>query len=407
MGRSLHTATLIGTKIFFLGGALGSINRVLQPSNDFFYLDISKSFDKTNGNLPFIDLNYKALEIPPHYGSAATAFGTPKDSIFLFGGDMGNLNIPSKLAFSFNSTQLEWNTVTVFQGTIPAREMIMKAVTDNNNKIYIFGGAFGGINAQGVSGYIYNGDMNIFDATNKIWVVGEGGRYGRDGHTATFLPDTGEIIYIGGINAGTGLIDITNLEFYNTASNTWKTQPTINPPEPRYGHTAVLTNDMRIIVFGGAQANINIPVNNRYVVLDTKTFEWYHGKGDSSTRAPFRHHTATLYNDYMFIAFGFVDSINAQFSNNILIYKIGDYANFTEVDNFINEGVTTVKSTTISSTPSSTPSINESKPSNSNIGIIISVTLGSILGIIIFGFIGFITFKRYKKRTYPPIIPTP
>src|SRR5436190_4177279 len=61
---------------------------------------------------------------------------------------------------------------------------------------------------------------------------------------------------------------------------------------------------MRIIIFGGTQANIEMPVNNRYVVLNTKTLEWYHGKEDPSTRAPFRHHTTTLYNDYMFIGFG-------------------------------------------------------------------------------------------------------
>ena len=61
---------------------------------------------------------------------------------------------------------------------------------------------------------------------------------------------------------------------------------------------------MRIIIFGGAQVNIDIPVKNRYVVLDIKTLEWYSGKDDLSFRAPFRHHTATLYNDYMFICFG-------------------------------------------------------------------------------------------------------
>ncbi|RIA87926.1 hypothetical protein C1645_739755 [Glomus cerebriforme] len=122
---------------------------------------------------------------------------------------------------------------------------------------------------------------------------------GRDGHTATFLPDTGEIIYIGGINKGYGLIDIANM--------------TVNPPEPRYGHTAVLSKrdffyiysmKLRIVIFGGAHFIIEQPVKTPYVVLDTKTFEWYIGPGDLLTRAPFRHHTATLYNDYMFISFG-------------------------------------------------------------------------------------------------------
>ena len=63
-------------------------------------------------------------------------------------------------------------------------------------------------------------------------------------------------------------------------------------------------NDKRVIVFGGAQLNLSLPVKDYYVVLNTKTLEWYHGKEDPSTRAPFRRHTATLYNDYMFVAFG-------------------------------------------------------------------------------------------------------
>ena len=51
--------------------------------------------------------------------------------------------------------------------------------------------------------------MNIYDTINKIWTIGSsGGLLGRYGHTATFLPDTGEIIYIGGI-AEYGLIYTT------------------------------------------------------------------------------------------------------------------------------------------------------------------------------------------------------
>src|ERR1043166_2949704 len=82
-GRFLHTATLIGTKIYFLGGAISVSPR--QSTNDFFYLDISKSFNKSNP-LPLVDLKDKALELPPHYAATATTFGELKDSIFFFGG---------------------------------------------------------------------------------------------------------------------------------------------------------------------------------------------------------------------------------------------------------------------------------------------------------------------------------
>src|SRR3954452_20636051 len=71
-GRYLHTATLVGTKIYFLGGVIS-----IEPqfTNEFFYLDISKSFDKTKGALPFVNLSDKASEIPKHYAAATTVFG--------------------------------------------------------------------------------------------------------------------------------------------------------------------------------------------------------------------------------------------------------------------------------------------------------------------------------------------
>jgi hypothetical protein len=49
---------------------------------------------------------------------------------------------------------------------------------------------------------------------------------------------------------------------------------------------------------------VNSPVKNYYVVLDTNTLEWHLGNGYISSQAPFKGHTASLYNNYMFIAFG-------------------------------------------------------------------------------------------------------
>ncbi|RIA82042.1 hypothetical protein C1645_835972 [Glomus cerebriforme] len=88
----------------------------------------------------------------------------------------------------------------------------MSAVTDNYDKIYIF----------------------------------------RDGHTATFLPDTGEIIYIGD-TLSKQLLDTTIFTVTN------------NPPERRYGHTAVLIKDKRIIVFGGSLNDLNISVDENTI----------------------------------------------------------------------------------------------------------------------------------------------
>ncbi|GBB90349.1 hypothetical protein RclHR1_17290002 [Rhizophagus clarus] len=324
MERSSHTATLINKKIYFCGGKSKE-----NLTNDFFYLDTSKKFDKRNG-LPLENLNDKSLNIPKRYGTVTTSFGEFKDSIFFFGGfdGVGNSNNPS--SFSFNTTQLEWKNISM----IPDSRIYLSAITDNNDKIYLFGGEF-------ITNMISNSnETNIFDPILNNWTIGKNGPLGRRGHTATFLPKTNEIIYIGGSYDQTSFIDIINLDVYNIANDTWYKVTTTNPPEPRYLHTAVLTNDSRIIIFGGAGSidntlpiviSTDVPVLNYYEVLDTNTLEWYHGVANSLDGVPYKGHTATLIDDLMFIAFGDIYSADKPFNNDILIYKIGDRANFTEV----------------------------------------------------------------------------
>jgi N-acetylneuraminic acid mutarotase len=190
MERSYHTAIVIDKKIYFFGGK-AVVNKAVVTTNDFFYLDTSKKINKAKGKLPFINLNNKSLDIPKHYGATTTSFGELKDSIFFFGGDMGNFNNPFELVFSFNTKLLEWKNITISQGMMPERRIHLCATTDNNNKIYLFGGEF-------IEPKTIDNEINIFDATLNNWTIGKNGPLGRKGYTATFLPKTKEIIYIGG-----------------------------------------------------------------------------------------------------------------------------------------------------------------------------------------------------------------
>ncbi|CAB4373938.1 unnamed protein product [Rhizophagus irregularis] len=87
-----------------------------------------------------------------------------------------------------------------------------------------------------------------------------------------------------------------------------------NPPKSRVFHTAVL--------------------KTYYEVLDVNTYKWYHSNKDIYIRAPYKGHTATLVDDHMLIAFGFVYTKEGNvLSDEILIYNIGDYADFDQVEN--------------------------------------------------------------------------
>src|SRR3954454_1522246 len=94
IGKAFHTASLVGKKIFFLGGLI-NLNPKEIDSNHFFYLDISKSLvsrspDK-NKTFPFKDLTNLTLTsgIPPHNRATTPVGGPFNESIFLFGGNMG------------------------------------------------------------------------------------------------------------------------------------------------------------------------------------------------------------------------------------------------------------------------------------------------------------------------------
>ncbi|GES73184.1 hypothetical protein GLOIN_2v1632718 [Rhizophagus clarus] len=370
LGRLFHTATLIETRIYYLGGQ----NNYSLLTNDFFYLDISKSFNKTKDPLPFVNVTLDET-VPKHYGAATTVFGKPKDSIFLFSGDIGALQNTIELIYILNTTQspLLWKNIAVSEDEIERRRF-SSAIADNNNKIYLFGGGGGG--KLGDTQYIRYNTTNIFDSTTGIWKNDtiDNTIIKREGHTATYLPDTGEIVYIGGCGDN-GLVDMTNLDVYNIINDKWSKWETKNPPEQRCHHTAVLTNDNRIIVFGGANA-LQLPVENYYAVLNTKTLEWYHGN-ESIVGAPYRGHTATFYNNYMFIAFG--QGTTQQASDDILIYKINDYANFIKVDYY-----------------------NIDKPPFNR-----NIIVGTILGIGVLGVIGFVIFEYNKLKQMKGTKPQP
>src|SRR5436853_3111774 len=92
--RSLHTATLIGDKLYILGGIGGG--------KDFFYLDIPASF--TNKQLVWIDLSSINI-VPSHSGAASVTGGINNSTLFLY----GVLSTSMKLVYTFNSGSMTWS----------------------------------------------------------------------------------------------------------------------------------------------------------------------------------------------------------------------------------------------------------------------------------------------------------
>ncbi|CAB5326402.1 unnamed protein product [Rhizophagus irregularis] len=110
MKRAFHTATLVEKKIYFLGG----FTELSIYTNDFFTLDVSKSFNQSEG-CPFEDLNHLSASVVPEHNRATTSVGgLSNDTFFLFGGDMGSQSkYASEILQSFNTSKLGMPKVSV------------------------------------------------------------------------------------------------------------------------------------------------------------------------------------------------------------------------------------------------------------------------------------------------------
>ena len=84
---------------------------------------------------------------------------------------------------------------------------------------------------------------------------------------------------------------------------------------------------------------------------------------------------------------------SSSYSRNVFIYTIGDYANFTETYYYV------VDENPIPTTQASPTSSAVNQNYNDTSSIIIAVTLGSISGIMVFGLIGLVIFKRFRAKT--------
>src|SRR5687767_6419573 len=74
--RTDHTATLLGGKIYYIGG----YRRNSGTTSDLFYLNL-------DGNHSFVDLNSQGAKFPYTHGHTSSIGGANQDSIFIIGGD--------------------------------------------------------------------------------------------------------------------------------------------------------------------------------------------------------------------------------------------------------------------------------------------------------------------------------
>lgn len=144
----------------------------------------------------------------------------------------------------------------------------------SNGTVLFVGGTEGG---STIKSEIYDPTIKIFQDAGSL--ISE-----RGCHTATFLPENGSVIIIGGISSDGGLTSL--IEKYDSA--TQKFTVIGNLITPRYGHTATLLDNGTIFISGGLGVNSSLLSSE---IFDPKT-------NTSTTSIPLKkdrsYHTASL-----------------------------------------------------------------------------------------------------------------
>ncbi|KAF0538921.1 galactose oxidase [Gigaspora margarita] len=301
--RREQTSTLVGTKLYFFGG---NISPTL-PSNEVWYLDLSSSFN---------------ISTPPWHSSTVMPvgynFGTsclsPIDNstVFLVGGrtwiantfDYSNISS----VYQFNSKTSQWTIPAInnFNSSFLSRNMI-QAVIDKNGKMFIFGGT-NFISLTVTPNSTFYNDMNTLDISTMTWStqIQSQSVLIYYAYTATLLSN-GLIVYIGG-RRGSSYANMAQIQTFDTKSYTWSTKFASGTTiASRGSHSAVLTQDGNIIIYGGSTDDSSGKLSyvlSDIAVLNTNSWVWTVPSISGINAPPLTEHSAALYKNYMILGFG-------------------------------------------------------------------------------------------------------
>ncbi|MFD7411569.1 Kelch repeat-containing protein [Kitasatospora purpeofusca] len=132
----------------------------------------------------------------------------------------------------------------------------------------------------------------VYDPAAATWTAGVPLRFPRRLHTVTRLDD-GRVLVAGGTSGASPLSPgLTGAELYNPADDTWKSAADMR--EARWGHSAVLLADKRVLVAGGVavRSGDSVKALRSAEIYDPATDTWTDGGAMTDARTG---HSAVLF----------------------------------------------------------------------------------------------------------------
>ncbi|CAG8555317.1 2238_t:CDS:2 [Ambispora leptoticha] len=401
--RLNHATGLIGDKAYFFGGKFSQETYY----NDLFYLDLSVNFNQSSP--PFVDL--KDIPDIPALQSSAYTLGVDNSTLYLFGGWEETSTITeSKKVYVIDIKQANstWtvydNDTAAYKNDVwPSPRYSTSTKIDGNGLMYLWGGMFWSADGNPPN----DTTMYIFNTNTKKWTISlpANAPLQRYDYATTLLSD-GRIIYTGGELYGQNAsAKMEEVLIYDTTKLQWSVKMTVSqtPGVPRSAHTAVLAQDgYNILIYGGSSDDIKFPL----VMLNTNNFTWSYPTliGNYGPKFLPRLHTATLYKNYMIIAFGQRNGnpsseINILDISNLTTYNVATWVSSARLSS-VDTNATTTNTTPTTDSPSPSPLTSNQSDSSNNQNVIIGGSIaGVVVVILIVGAAAFLFYQKRKKKS--------
>ncbi|RHZ67824.1 hypothetical protein Glove_299g8 [Diversispora epigaea] len=360
--RRYQSSVLIGSKIYYFGGLSPNGSK---RKNDALYFDVNTS-------------EFTAIENIPAYIHHSSSVVHPKDedACLSIGGDYASSETgydykDPKQAYRFDTKTSKWSTEeTSNEPSVFSSYYLTRGVSDNNGFMYFFAHEYSSfhsfikldINAMSWSSFNNSGD-SPGEFSGRFLI--------RQFYTATLLQN-GLIIFVGGMDNFNQAYSMNDLLFFDINSSKWSTATAQGENiDGRFDHTAVLTNDERLVIYGGS-SDSNLGKEGPYPTLavlkiGSSSYEWSIPSNDES-HPPLTGHSATIYGEQMYIAFGIDPYTENAKDETIFAFNTNDFSRIVP------------------------------KKSKSKSKLILGISLGLVAGLLIIGGIGGYYFCRKRKN---------
>jgi hypothetical protein len=209
-----------------------------------------------------------------HQRALHTATLLPDGKVLVAGGYGGNGQSVLTSAELYDSATGAWSVT----GNLNTAHSSHSATLLSNGQVLVVGGG---------NGSSISANAELYNPATGVWITTGSMNHVRELHTATLLPD-GRVLVTGGCEGGTWCTDnsMATAELYYPGTGAWISTGNLNAG--RYGHTATLLPDGRILVAGGHNASSWLTSAELY---DPTTETWSATGSLAITRV---YHTATL-----------------------------------------------------------------------------------------------------------------